>query len=744
MIPGLSYIMSMLDAVAGVFRAMTASAADQTSPAAAGGAAAAIKIEAETMSTLAQKIAEAIARQVLTMKATTLDRAPGARPETTAAGAAVGVEAKKKDSGFATLTASLGKMTAASATAFAAVSAGLIGLAAAASPALFQTLTQSAQLLAAVLGRSLVGPITYVSFRIQDLVQWVKRLDPALKASIGWWVAWGAGALGAVAVIGKVTSMITALGPMFTGLRAIMAVPFATPFGLLLAGLAAIAIKSPEAFKPFIDAAKSVGASLSAAFSGGGMQTALSALTGAIASAALPILEMLAVAAKAAADGIQWLTANFGPAGISAVAMGAAVALLVSSMGPWSAVATLATIALSKLSPTLALVTVGLAGFTAAIYLNRAAILANPIGLIITVAIAAAAALRQLSPVLSAVAVGAAAAAVAWKVMTLAMVSTPIGLLAVLASFAAGALAMGSAFGEASINVLMATDKLRGFVAMKEKALSGQELTSEDVKKLLTADESLAMEKAKTKEERIDILEKAKKRIGEENEKAKKPLPQGWEEGLKAAKKEFSPALSNAMESTPFGDVLDWWSGDRGGSGDVTKQPKQVAALSSDVYAPALAAATGSSVSEAAAQIKKMVESIMEEAKKAGVPMGQGTFEKKLEEAIRKEVKDTKVVKQVSTDVIDLAINQEKGVKPAGPEQTRLEKLQAMQTKYAVAFSKEMNPQSMDVSQVRNTIQNIGLGTNAIEQLILEEQRITNREMLQKLWNEVHEMKEKL
>ena len=155
---------------------------------------------------------------------------------------------KKVSDGFKGLGESFGKLAGAGGAAFAPLAAGMGALARAANPALFDTFSKSVQLLGATLGATVIGPVLTLSFKLQELARWVQGLDPALKSQVGAWLGWATALSGGLYALGKVSGLISSVLPLLAALKGALIFTVTNPFGMLVAGLGALAAFHPEAF----------------------------------------------------------------------------------------------------------------------------------------------------------------------------------------------------------------------------------------------------------------------------------------------------------------------------------------------------------------------------------------------------------------------------------------------------------------------------------------------------------------
>src|SRR5262249_22004519 len=152
----------------------------------------------------------------------------------------------------------LKETTKATTAAFATLAGTFATLTRAASPALFNTLTQSMQLLAATVGQSLVGPVVTLSFKLQEMAQWVRALDPEIKGQIGSWLTWGSGICGAAFALSKITGIVVGLLPLFGALKTATVFTITSPALIPLAGGLAAAAAAMGAFGQVSDRTRGI------------------------------------------------------------------------------------------------------------------------------------------------------------------------------------------------------------------------------------------------------------------------------------------------------------------------------------------------------------------------------------------------------------------------------------------------------------------------------------------------------
>lgn len=117
---------------------------------------------------------------------------------------------------------------------FAAASAAMSGLAAAASPAVWSTFTGSWTYLSAVVGQMFVPYMIEAARAIQAGARWFQTLDPELRSNAAGWIVAGVAAMGFVSILSRMLSLVLSLGPALRALGFLAA----TPVGAALAGAA--------------------------------------------------------------------------------------------------------------------------------------------------------------------------------------------------------------------------------------------------------------------------------------------------------------------------------------------------------------------------------------------------------------------------------------------------------------------------------------------------------------------------
>jgi hypothetical protein len=716
MIPGFSFILSILDAISGVFAALKDSNAPGVAPPGTQRGAgqspgdAGLKLADESGKRLADQIADAISRQVLQMKgAVSITNAPPSTqsrptpalpnqderlPEggyiqdveiaaplpvpVTMVGGAIPPELaqappeatknpyatrdEKTKAGIKEMIEAVTKLGSASTTAFAALSAGMAGLAAAAAPALFSTLTCSAQLLAAVLGQALVEPILRVSFAIQDAARWVKELDPALKASIGTWTAWGAGALGVVAVLGKVTGLVTAALPAFAALKAAAVFTIGNPFGLLIAGLGAVAVASPQSFKPLLE----LGPKLVPMFQS--IANAVQPIVGALASTLAPAVQIVAGGIAELANLLGRLTSFLGPTATGMIAVGAAAYAMV---GPFGAFIALGTAAVSMLG--------------------------------------------KIHPMLGQLAAGLTAAAVAANVMGVATMATPWGLLITGIAGATGALlAMAGAYAKVAQYAEAASASMDRLHAMAERIHSGK-VSDKDLNALLTPDERKKINDAKNAKDPQKLIDAVQDTLAD----------------AKASQKvDFLPKKKLEQAQIALGKTIE-----------------QTKDMDSDDTLTALEKMMGRE-SNFDKRKSKVIQLTMQQLKEAGFTDVEAhqlikhhwkTEDSGVDDALKKGKKVTldDIAKagaslEVPPKQIKVKIAALEGLlrpNPQGAGEEKIRQLQQFQGRYGMAFLHEMQPARLNLEDVRGTFQNTLLAKDPIQSAILEVQRDTYAKM---------------
>lgn len=98
---------------------------------------------------------------------------------------------------------------------FGAATASIGGLAAAASPMLWGTLTSSFTLLAATIGQMFIPYIIEAARWIQTAARWFRELDPEVKTNIAGWVIAGVAATGFIVVLSRMLGVVLMLGSAF-------------------------------------------------------------------------------------------------------------------------------------------------------------------------------------------------------------------------------------------------------------------------------------------------------------------------------------------------------------------------------------------------------------------------------------------------------------------------------------------------------------------------------------------------
>lgn len=121
--------------------------------------------------------------------------------------------------------------------AFAAASASIAGAVAVASPAHWQTLTKSFQLLGATVGQEFLPYIDSASLQLQRAAKWFESLDPATRRTAAGFALVGTGLLGAVAALPQAVASFRALADA-AAMAGKAAASFG-PAGQLVAGLGA-------------------------------------------------------------------------------------------------------------------------------------------------------------------------------------------------------------------------------------------------------------------------------------------------------------------------------------------------------------------------------------------------------------------------------------------------------------------------------------------------------------------------
>ncbi len=119
---------------------------------------------------------------------------------------------------------------------FAAATASITALAAAASPATWQTFTGSWTLLSATIGTIFVPHMIEAARWIQTAARWFRELDPAIKSNIAGWAIAGVAATGFVVILSKMLGVVLMLGSAFRMLG--LAGLFLNPVGAALGGAA--------------------------------------------------------------------------------------------------------------------------------------------------------------------------------------------------------------------------------------------------------------------------------------------------------------------------------------------------------------------------------------------------------------------------------------------------------------------------------------------------------------------------
>ncbi len=386
---------------------------------------------------------------------------------------------QKVQDAFAGIGKSLGQLTAAGASAFVPLAAGMTGLAKAASPALFDTLSKSFQLLGATVGTAVIGPVLTLSFKVQELAGWVHNLDPALKSQIGSWLGWATATTGAFYALGKITGLVGNVLPALAALKSALVFTVANPFGMIVAGLGALAAFHPEAFA-------GIGKAIQEAFGStswtellkSGVE-ALRALADVAAGILGPALSGVAAIIRVTVAALQTLGGMFGATSAQTMQFVAATALLI---GP----VRLAVNAFLAFGPVL----LGFLG-------NLRAVMAG------TMSLSAAFGMGT-------------AAATGFKA---ALAGTGIGLLVVGISAAVAALlSMSGAFGIVGTKIAEAQQKIERLQAKLLELQGGGKPKVEDVGEALPGALKTKYGTAKTPEERRKILEEG---LGHWQEKLK-------------------------------------------------------------------------------------------------------------------------------------------------------------------------------------------------------------------------------
>lgn len=369
----------------------------------------------------------------------------------------------KAVSGFQAMGSVIAKVSQSSGAAFGAMSAGITAIASAGGPVLFGSLTQSAQLLGATLAGTLIGPIVTVVVKLQQMADFIHNLDPALKASIGHWVGWAGAVLGSAAVIGRVVGMVQGLLPVVGALKAALAFTVANPFGVLLVGLAAVAVKAPEVFTPLVEAGHKLVTALSGALEPlahlvGRVFEAIATVAG---SVLVPVIQTVATIAEAVAGAVTYLAEALGGT---------------SSQFALAAVAAVA--------------------------------FASPLRLIVGAAVAVIAALNSINPALGAVAVGIGVVVVAVRTLTVAIAANPFGALLAVTGAVVGALAaIGGGFASVSASAEKAASAIASVKGRLERIRQEGVVKPEDVEAVLSPEERKKLREAKTPAERRAFYE---------------------------------------------------------------------------------------------------------------------------------------------------------------------------------------------------------------------------------------------
>jgi hypothetical protein len=588
--------------------------------------------------------------------------------------------------GIGGITGALAKMATASTVAFAGVAASLGGLAAAASPVAWTSLTQSFQLLATVAGGPLTQGIVWLTFRIQDAAAALKTVNPMVVASIAGWSAMGAGALGAAMLLSRVGSIVSGVVlPVLGALRIGLLALATNPFAILLAGLAAVAIKSPEAFKPLIDAGKTLGTALS-----GAAGPALQLLTRVMDAFAAAATSVLTPAIKAVADILLFL--------------GDCVTAAMGALGGVE----------SKF-------------ITAAL---AAVVFMNPIRAVVVGGMMLMNMLNQLSPGLGTVAAAATGAAFALRALTLAAATNPwTALLTVVGAVTGAVLAMSGAFGAAGDQANRAAQKIADLEALLRKMKAGEAPTPKEVEAAFIRNDQdeggkaayARYLKAKTPEERNRLLEEATanadfqaKQAGTPEEARKQAAHVGM-----ALEELIGPRGPNRLGQTREEQLQTAHAAIKKGlvaSGAPEKDAEIRAAkiVKANEAPGGLGFGFGSSL-----PFNRWGQDMVEAIKKAMVqPAEQAEQRKKALDAAR-EQGGFGEKKRVGDEAEVLPMPKQ--------EPTFLEMLLEHQGKYAMAYHKEGVAGSMEITEVRRNVQAMGLNKNPIELLILQEQRHNDR-----------------
>jgi len=340
--------------------------------------------------------------------------------------------------------------------AFGAMGGAIVGMAAAAGPAISGTLTKSMQLFAATVSQVAVGPILNLSFRLQDAAKWFDSLGDSTKNSIEKWITWGGAITGGALALGKVASVAGSLLPVFGALTG--------PVALLGAGLAMLAVKSPGALAPLASAGQQI-------------VTALQPMVvqlGQLAQTMLPMLvsgaQAVAGVASVLAQGFGALTGALGSSGVQVIAMGAALLA-------WG----------------------------------------GPARMVLTVGAAIAGAFGGMNSATKALVAGLGAVAVSTQLMGAAMVATPWGATIVSVGALVTALgAMTDWFGRGGTAAARMASQLLQVQANIDRIRGQGYIETKDLMGALTPEQQEAYKKAKTPEEKQAVIKEADKGVGQE------------------------------------------------------------------------------------------------------------------------------------------------------------------------------------------------------------------------------------
>ncbi len=605
-------------------------------------------------------------------------------------------ELKKVTASISEMGDTLKKTLGSSAALFATAAASLGGLSRAASPALFSTLTQSFTLLSATLGQALVGPILRVSFALQDAARWVSGLDSGIKSTIGTWATWGTVTLGAVAAVGKIGGIVAGVLPILGNLKTALVLSVASPFGPLVAGLAALA-----AFK---------GAEL---FNAGGLAAvgkAFSDLAGkvidAVASIATPLLAILGPALESLIPKLVMIGEIFVSAFSGAVSVISGIVgwfrSLDEATGGFVGKMLVAGVVFAATFGILRLGIVVIGSLVAGIF--------GYIGAMATATIATFT-MSGATGVLTS----------AMRALSIAFATNPIGLIATVAAAAvAGVMALAGAFGSVGKEVERASERLRDMETLLEKLESGGHATKKELDTALGAEGAKALANAKTAEDRRKVLEDA----------AAKAEKQAKEQPLIAANKIAANVKAALLEETTSKTGMGR-AGER-----ATKVEK---ALIESGYSP-----------EAA---KKKSQEFFD--KNVGIwgfggSLGGKTVGDDVIKDILKDFKgpatDFEATAKTIRDALKTGVGIDvsgKGGMPKTPAEERLQELQGIRSKYAIAYQVDMQPQQMAAESVRKTVQNVGLGRDPLQQEILNMQRIVAQQLMPQVLKELQEANKK-